>query len=222
MKNNNTPFAEIIESSLNSFLAQCWQWDNFPKFGSLVQVENQGENNGLTILGCVVAVQTGSMDPMRYPFPHQKTFDELKTEQPQIFEFLKTTFTIKVLGYSQIPPLVPSSSQSDEYRGINTITYTLPPYPGKIHSFVKLCPAIVAHEFFSKPDFLYLLFSATNPIEHFDDLLLAILKQLASTKQLSNNLFDNFSQTLSLLTGNDYRRMKLLLKRVQSITKPAF
>ncbi|MCK4517722.1 hypothetical protein KAT92_03030 [Candidatus Babeliales bacterium] len=199
MQNNNKPFAEIIESSLDSFLAQCWQWDNFPKFGSLVQVQN----DELTILGCVVAVQTGSMDPMRYPFPHQKTLDELKIEQPQIFEFLKTTFTVKVLGYKETTP-----------------TYTLPPYPGKIHSFIELCPPTLAHEFFSKPDFLYLLFSSTNPIEHFDDLLLAILKQLASTKQLSNNLFDTFSQTLSLLTGNDYRRMKLLLKRVGSVTKP--
>jgi len=196
---NNKPFAEIIESSLDSFLAQCWQWDNFPKFGSLVQVEN----DELTILGCVVAIQTGSMDPMRYPFPHQKTLDELKIEQPQIFEFLKTTFTVKVLGYKE-----------------SATTYTLPPYPGKIHSFVEVCPPKLAHEFFSKPDFLYLIFSATNPIENFDDLLLAILKQLSSAKQLSNNLFDDFSQTLSLLTGNDYRRMKLLLKRIGSTTKP--
>ena len=82
------PFAEVIEGSLDFFCAQCWVWDAFPRFGSLVQAKS----NEFVILGCVVTIRTGSMDPMRYPFPYQKTEKELRAEQPQIFEFLKTTF----------------------------------------------------------------------------------------------------------------------------------
>ena len=84
-KASSKAFAEVIESSLGVFTAQCWQWDYFPEFGSLVQVKSGGDR----ILGVVIQVQTGSMDPMRYPFPYQKTEDELRKEQPQIFEFLK-------------------------------------------------------------------------------------------------------------------------------------
>jgi hypothetical protein len=61
-------FAEVVESSLQSFTAQTWQWDNFPAFGSLVCV--QGKQR--TLFGIVYQVQTGSMDPSRYPFPYQK------------------------------------------------------------------------------------------------------------------------------------------------------
>jgi len=193
---NNKPFAEIIESSLDSFLAQCWQWDDFPTFGSLVQVEN----DGLTIFGCVASIQTGSSDPMRYPFPYQKTLDELKKEQPQIFAFLKTTFRVHVLGHQKAGGPI----------------YTLPPQPGKIHSFVTNCPQSSAQNFFAKPDFLYLLFSSASTITHFDDLLLAILQQLTAGKKLSAVTLDAFFKTLSLLTGNDYRKLKLLFKRVES------
>ena len=80
----DTAFAEVIESSLNSFTAQSWQWDKFPAFGSLVQIKN-----GLsTIYAIVHQVQTGSMDPQRTPFTYQKTQEELMAEQPQIFAFL--------------------------------------------------------------------------------------------------------------------------------------
>lgn len=192
--NTNKPFAEVIESSLDTYLAQCWQWNTFPRFGSLVQAKS----NNLIILGCVTHIQTGSMDPMRYPFPYQKTEKELLTEQPQIFEFLKTTFQVKVLGYQE-----------------ENILYLLPPYPCKIHTFIQTASSPLVATFFNKPDFLYLLFSSSHQIAHFDDLLLAILKQLDESKKLTPALLDSFCQTLSLLTGNDYRRMKLFLRRME-------
>ena len=200
-KNSNQfskPFAEIIESSLDLSLAQSWQWDTFPIFGSLLQATS----NAITILGVVTEIKTGSMDPMRYPFPYQKTEKELKAEQPQIFEFLKTTFQIKVLGFM------------DNEKNIQ---YRLPPHPCKIHSFVTKTSSQISNEFFSKPDFLYLLFSQNTQILHLDDLLLAIFKQLSQNGRLTASILDSFSQTMSLLTGNDYRKIKLLLKRTESI-----
>jgi hypothetical protein len=113
---NQTAFAEIIESSLHSFVAQSWQWNTFPPFGSFVAVKN-----GLsTIYAVVHQVQTGSMDPQRTPFTYQKTEEELLAEQPQIFAFLKTTFTCTILGYS--------------HKG--AINYTISPEPAKIHFYI--------------------------------------------------------------------------------------
>ena len=221
VKQNNNFFAEVIESSLDNFLAQSWQWDFFPSFGSLIQVESKKN----IILGVVTQVQTGSMDPMRYPFPYQKTEEELLREQPQIFEFLKTTFRIQIVGYIDQPldtifskekiTRDERSAVSAKSNGCPKIFYMLPPKPCKIHAFVQNASAEIITSFFNKSDFLYLLFSFSASISNLDELLLAIFKQLFKNKMLSANKLDSFCQTFSLLTGNDYRRLKLFLKRVE-------
>ena len=108
------PFAEVIESSLQGWLAQSWNWNCFPAFGSLVTIETKKRQ----LFGIVHQIQTGSMDPMRHPFPYQKTEEELLQEQPQIFEFLKTTFSCLTLGYSERERII----------------YLLAPEPPQIHS----------------------------------------------------------------------------------------
>jgi hypothetical protein len=190
-------FAEVVESNLHSFTAQCWKWDNFARYGSLVQVESDGND----ILGCVTQVQTGSIDPARYPFTYQKTEQELLNEQPQIFEFLRTVFNVQILGYVD--------------KKQNKICYLLPSTPCKIHSFVKECSCDVIQKFFKEPLYLHVLFSSPNQNSNPDELLLAILNGLAYEKILTQTLLDDFCQTFSLLTGNDYRRLKLFLKRVE-------
>ena len=191
-------FAEVIESSLDNFLAQSWEWNCFPKFGSLVQVQSDQE----IILGIVTQIQTGSMDPMRYPFAYKKTEEELLEEQPQIFEFLKTTFRVQLCGHVPVC----------EAR----IHYLLPSKPCKIHAFVKEASQDLVSDFFNKPDFLHLLFAFGAQLCNLDELLLAIFRQLSDKKLLGSEKLDSFCQTFSLLTGNDYRRLKLFLKRVEA------
>ena len=190
-------FAEVIESSLDNFLAQCWQWDFFPEFGSLIQAKSEDK----IILGCVTQIQTGSMDPMRYPFAYQKTEEELIKEQPQIFEFLKTTFKVQVLGF-----LLEEK-----------IFYTIPPKPCKIHSFIKKAEGKLTALFFNKPDFLHILFGFSSQITNLDELLIAILQNLQTKNELTSVKLDSFCQTFSILTGNDYRRMKLFLSRIENL-----
>ena len=192
-------FAEVIESSLHTFLAQCWVWDDFPSYGSLVTVES----GDLLLIGTVTELSTGSMDPMRYPFPYKKTEEELKAEQPQIFEFLKTSFRVHIVGYQEL-------------KG-GKINYLLPPKPGKIHSFVRECDTRLSKKFFAKPDYVHLLFAFETQTGSLDELLLAILKHLKTAGVLDEKALDGFCKTFSLRTGNDYRRLKLFLQRVQTI-----
>src|SRR5690348_3865197 len=156
-------FAEVIESSLTGWIAQSWSWDTFPEFGSIVAVEGKTR----TIFGIVHQVQTGSMDPVRYPFPYQKTEEELRKEQPQIFEFLKTTFSCLTLGYQ-------------ENHG--NITYLIAPEPPKIHSFVTPIADNLAKQFFSSHNYLHILFGMSSGIGNVDELLLAVLKQQVALK----------------------------------------
>jgi hypothetical protein len=193
-------FAEIIESNLDHYTAQCWQWDNFPIFGSLVMVEESTR----TILGVVSTVSTGSIDPTRTPFPYQKTEEELKAEQPQIFEFLRTLFTVQIVGYYH-------REQSDNFF------YLLPPTPCKIHAFVAPASSSLVSQFFMQADYLHLLFAFAHTIPNLDELLLAVMRQQSKEKPLNQTNIDDFCQTFALLTGNDYRRLKLFLKRVESL-----
>lgn len=193
----NKPCAEIIESSLTEWLAQSWQWNQFPSFGSLITIETKKR----TLFGIVHHIQTGSMDPGRYPFPYQKTHEELMVEQPQIFEFLKTTFSSLVLGYQE--------------KG--KIYYQWPPEPPLIHSFVSNASPELEREFFSSAAYLALLFGHANKITNLDELLLAIIKKQAANNNLNEEKLARIIQDYSLLTGNDYRRLKLFAQRVQQI-----
>jgi hypothetical protein len=194
---SNKPFSEIIESSLYSWLSQSWDWNVFPQFGSLMGVDVGNR----ILFGLVHQIQTGSMDPMRYPFPYQKTHDELLKEQPQIFEFLKTTFSCLTMGYLE--------------KG--KIYYMLPPEPPLIHSFVYVLPAELKKQFFYRTHYLHLLFSLSSHTQNIDELLLALLKQQTELQLLSTEKLQQFTHAFSLLTGNDYRRLKLFLQRVEHI-----
>lgn len=203
MQQNNSfpsdikPFAEVVESSLAHFKAQAWQWDTFAQFGSLVTVESKQR----TIIGIVYDIQTGSIDPQRYPFAYQKTESELLAEQPQIFSFLKTTFSCLILGYYQ--------------KGI--MHYTLSPEPPKIHAFVQQAHTDFLKTFFYVDLYLHIIFNASSMVENIDELLLALLKQKKSLGILSATKIQEMAHTFSLLTGNDYRRLKLFLQRAQAL-----
>ena len=188
-------FAEVIESSLTGWLAQSWSWDTFPEFGSFVAIEGKKR----TVFGIVHQVQTGSMDPVRYPFPYQKTEEELLKEQPQIFEFLKTTFSCITIGYQEK----------------KSISYLIAPEPPKIHSFITRPDAETSKIFFANTRYLHLLFTHATHIFNIDELMLALLKQHIELNILTKEKINAFMQTYSLLIGNDYRRIKIFLQRAE-------
>ncbi|KKP35897.1 MAG: HAS barrel-like protein [candidate division TM6 bacterium GW2011_GWF2_32_72] len=196
MKNKEC-FSEVIESSLNGWIAQSWQWHKYPAFGSLVSVDCGNR----VAFGIVHQINTGSIDPIRQPVAYQKTYEELVREQPQIFEFLRTTFSCLSVGYLER----------------ETLYYLLAPEPPKIHSFVSLASTAEVKRFFSSERFLHVLFGASQEIFNLDELLLAILKNLSVQGVWGKPEIDLFVDTFSLISGNDYRRLRLFLQRAQFI-----
>ncbi|MFC1843035.1 hypothetical protein ACFLYU_05250 [Candidatus Dependentiae bacterium] len=200
-----THFAEIIESSLQEWTAQCWDFKTFPSFGSIVVIKSTHK----TIFGIVHQVKMGSMDSTRYPFAYKKTEQELMREQPQIFEFLKTTFSCITIGYKQ--------------KG--KIYYLLSCQPPKIHAFVGYASPQETREFFSSCNYLHLLFGLSGQIFNLEELLLAMINQQVTLNILGGDSKEdkiqtnihNFIETYSLLVGNDYRRLKLFLQRLEPL-----
>ena len=197
----NNPFAEVIESSLQHWLIQSWEWNTFPSYGSLVVIEDKNQ----TLYGIVHHVQTGSMDPVRYPFAYKKSYEQLLQEQPQIFEFLKTTFTALPLGYKK------------KDRSHHSIVYQIPPEPPSIHMFVKPASAHDCQEFFRDPSYLHVLFGLSSHIATIDELLLAILQQLRQQSLVTPETLTPYIETYSLLIGDEYRRLKRFLQRTEKL-----
>lgn len=194
---HNNHFAEVIESSYTGFLAQSWAWDSVPRFGSLVTVE-QGAH---TLIAIVYQAHTGSMEAGRFPFAYQKTEQELRDQQPQIFEFLKTTFYCLTLGY---------------LRGIQLACMTAPE-PPKIHAFVQPADKKISKRVLQTADYLPMLFGATALSSNLDELLLALLDQQKELELLDTAAIHQFMRAYALLANNEYRRIKLFLQRVQQL-----
>lgn len=197
MQSMNKPCGEVIESSLNYWLAQSWKWNESVPFGSLVIAQEKQRS----LIGVVYQIQTGSIDPQRYPFTYQKTHEELQREQPQIFEFLKTTFSCIAIGYLER----------------DRIHYQLAPQPPYIHSFVGLATAQLAKQCFARDVYLQTLFASAALIGNVDELLLAICYYQSTLEILDGHKINSLMQTYSLLTGNDYRRIKLFLQRIEHL-----
>ena len=195
--NNKVSFAEIIEGSLYTWTSQSWQWDNFPSFGSLLAVPQKNS----IIVGIVYQIQTGSLDPIHMPVAYQKTEKELHEEQPHIFEFLRTTFSCLTLGFQEE----------------GKIFYQASPQPPKIHAFVEPIPHDTAKLFFQNNRYLHLLFGNAHLVGNLDELLLALLAFKSTISPLNSEYLADFSYLFSLLTGNDYRRLKLFLQRIDHL-----
>ncbi len=190
-------FGEVIESSLSSWKVHCWKWDSMPAFGSLVVTLQEH----IKLFGIVTQVTTGSIDASRYPFPYQKTEEELHREQPQIFALLQTHVSCLTLGYKE---------HTNMY-------YQLAPRPPKIHAFVRLADHEELQLFFAEALYVHLLCGASQNLFSLDELLLALLKQLFHNNLLTPTHIDTFIATLSIIAGNDYRKLKLFLQRLEKL-----
>lgn len=187
-------FAEVVESSVACWTAQSWKWNHVPTFGSLVTIQSKER----ILYGLVYQIQTGSMDPTRYPFPYQKTEEELLAQQPQIFEFLRTTFLCMSVGYQEQ----------------NTINYLVVPEPPRIHAFVQQATIDQAQLFFKNIHFLHIIFNFTSGQVPIDELLLAMIKYQKKIGILGQEQIKQWLNTYSLLIGNDYRRLKFFVQRI--------
>jgi len=190
-------FGEVVESSLQEWITQSWNWDKFPEFGSIVAVKN----GGTAIFGIVYQIKTGSIDSNRQAFTYQKTEEELLREQPQIFELLKTNFSCLILGYEE----------NDHFFSMFASG------PPKIHSFVRQANLKEIQNIFKTTQYLQLIFNNSGIISNLDELLIALIKNLTSLNLIDKNNFEEFIQTFSLLTRNDYFRLKLFMHRIDPI-----
>ena len=181
---------EVVESSTTELIAEACQLHGAPSFGRFVRVESD-----VPIFAIVYNVFTHSIEPNRRPMAYGKTEEELRLEQPQIFELLRTEFQALVLGYLDDGDPV----------------HILPPQPARIHSFVHECEAADVQRFTGNCDFLRSVINTTSVPT--DELLVAALRYAYKAHGHSMDYLVEMGKELSRLLRDDYDRLSSIIRR---------
>ena len=182
---------EVVESSTTELIAEAKELHGAPSFGQFIRVEAD-----MPVLGIIFNVFTHSIEPNRRPTAYGKTEEELRLEQPQIFELLRTEFQALVIGYLDG----------------NEPVQILPPQPARIHSFVHLCTDEEVRVFTGNDDYLRSVLNTTKVPT--DELLIAVLRHTLRAHEHSREYLVRMGKELSRLMGDDYDRLSSVIRRV--------
>lgn len=191
---------EVIESSTAQLVAESVQLHGAPGFGQFVRIECEPQ----AIIGVVHNTRTQSLEANRRPSAYGKSEEELRLEQPQIFELLRTHFDVFVLGY---------------FEGDRPIL-VYPPQPARIHSFVYECDAEQVSAITAGDQFLRSLLEA--PGLPTDELLLSTLRRAIEARDplgQSSYLLSK-GKELSRLLRDDYDRLSSIVRRLTDLMSP--
>lgn len=176
-------------------MAQCYELDQPPPFGSLVKTA-AGPGD---IFAVVYLASTISAEPGRRPIARGKdeaSVEDVYRQHPQLAELLRTEFRSLVVGHC---------------RGETIYSY-LPPAPARIHSFVYLCDDGEKQRFSGSLDFLSLLVRAT---QSNDELIAACLRLLAAAHEDSRTFLVTSGRELTRLLAGEPQRLNSILRRMR-------
>jgi len=182
---------EVVESSTTQIVAQARLLHEAPSFGSFVRV-----GSATPALGIVYDISTQSLEPHRRPTAYGKTESQLRREQPQIFQLLRTHFQILVLGYME---------------GGDAI-HILPPQPARIHSFTHVCDEGEVRACTQSDEFLRAILNSTGTAT--DDLLIAALRHAVAARHGDRGYLVSRGKDLSRLLRDDYDRLSSVVRRI--------
>jgi hypothetical protein len=182
---------EIVESGTKGFIARSPRVGYAPPFGSFVRTDS-----GFPVYGLVYEIITGSREPGRKTDAYDMSIDELKREQPQIFELLKTEFHVLTLGYLDG----------------GKIRFSLSPFPPPIHSFVYECTDREKEALSSEDFFLRAIISSPNVPA--DDLIISSLLSAQRARKDDKDFMVRMGKSLSRFLKDDYERLASILRRL--------
>lgn len=188
---------EILEASTSEFLAECYELNVAPPFGSLVKTKV----DNIEVFALVQNIGTASREPGRLPTAlgkHENTEEEIFSSHPQLTKLLRTCFKALVVGYQEG----------------DSIKHSLPPKTACIHSFVFRCDENEIRKFCHSFDFLLLMAASRTEIP-VEELIAASLRQMSLVQQDPETFLINAGKRLVLLYSGDYNRLNHLLRSIK-------
>ncbi|MYF72074.1 MAG: hypothetical protein F4175_01485 [Gemmatimonadetes bacterium] len=182
---------EIVESSTSQFTSESRELNGAPPFGSFVKTLG-----ALPVYGLVFNVCTHSIEPNRRATAYGLTEQELREEQPQIFELLKTEFEAVIIGYG-------------DDQGPQQV---LPPQPPGINSFVFPCTESEIKALTNSGDFLRSILCGNRLPA--DDLIIASVRNAWAARALDMPYLVGIGKDLCRLIRDDYDRLSSIMRRI--------
>jgi hypothetical protein len=199
---NKKKVGEIISSNTISFTSQCIKEESdrltlpqAPYFGSFVIA--QGEELGFDILAVVSEISSKSIDSVHQPVAMNMTKEELRMNQPQIFDLLRTDFSAITIGYIL----------NDK------VFHYIPPHPPQIHDFVFSCDAKDILKITEKPDYLRTLLNSSSSLS--EELISSNIRYSYYARGCNRDFLINTGKELSNLLKDNYDRLSSILKRIK-------
>ncbi len=191
---------EVIEASTMRIRAQREELEEPPAFGSFVKVSS---GRDLTSFAVVYNAYETSIDPARRPMALGLSEEELRSQQPQIFEMLRLEFEAAIVGFKDQSGLVK--------------TY-LPPWPPRIHAFVELC---TPGEIISLTDDLEFVRSLNSlPGIPTDELIAAAVRMAYQNRDCDRTFLIRAGQEIALMLKDEYERARSILRRIGYVESP--
>jgi hypothetical protein len=203
------PIAEVVLATTTQFVAQCIELPRPqstgtlpepPPFASFVRAAD-------TLFGVVFHVETGSLEANRPLSALGLTEEELRRDQPQIYELLTTRFTAALIGYQ-----IDNSADSGSQNG--TIRHYLPPRPPRPHTQVFLCTPDETRRLTEEVSFLRGLLLGETGVTSGDELVAALLRNALSVRENNTEYLHYVGRELACLLRNDTTRLRALLEKI--------
>lgn len=189
---DDAEIGEVIGSSNTEFIAESALLHDSPPFGSFIKVQSRE-----TIYAVVFNAYTHSLEPNRLAIAYHRSEQELRDEQPQIFELLKTKFEAVIIGY-----------ESD-----GVIRHHLPPQPPRLHSFVYACQPIEVRRLTSQFKFFRFLLGVEKAPR--DELIAGAIRAANIVRKGERAFLVQAGKELLRLIGDDYEMLASILQRIQ-------
>lgn len=194
---------EIISSNTTGFIAQCIKNDSneltlpqAPHFGTFVRASCN--EIGFDIIAIVNEISSGSIDSVHRPTAMNLSREELKKQQPQIFDLLKTDFSAIVIGYIE-------NGKMHQY---------IPPHPPQIHDFVYSCNASEVKMITENLDYLRTLLTYTSSLS--EELIASNIRHAFIARGSNRDFLIHVGRELSNLLKDNYDRLSAILRRIKA------
>lgn len=194
---------EVVSSNTISFIAQCIKDEDSPEltlprapyFGSFVKAKC--DELGFDVVAVVYEISSGSIDSVHRPTAMNLNRTELRMQQPQIFDLLKTDFSAITIGY-----IVDGK-----------IYQTVPPHPAQIHDFVYTCDAREIAMITEKKDYIRTLLN--SGVNLSEELVESSLRYGYYARGCSRDFLIESGRELTSLLKDNYDKLSSILKKIR-------
>ncbi len=198
---------EIIEANTTGFIARCAVLHEPPAFGAFVKVSaapQPGEDPFAAasfadgaIYALVAEATTTGTDPGRRPAAFGLTEDELRRDQPQVFELLATDFTAITIGHA----------------ACGAVRCYLPPRPPRIHQRVWPCGDAEVAALTGNPGYLRAILSRA-PLGLCEELIAAAIRCALEARGGDVDFLVGAGKLVAQLLRDDFDRLHAVLSKL--------